>query len=193
MIEMQTTDVEKAGRALNDLRAGFTFSIVSIACLVASMSMVFLVYWGFLVSPVLSPVLYLGPVLYVTPIFYLYAVVERASGWKLLGFRGTRYTLLGCGAFIVVYPFLGLGQWLLVFYGAEELAWLVLLALWALYTCAENNSLRILGRNLGMNLKLARVFALIGILSAVMGYYFSHSYPIMFFCRSSQLCSRLPF
>ncbi|MGD0979591.1 MAG: hypothetical protein ABR962_10700 [Candidatus Bathyarchaeia archaeon] len=55
------------------------------------------------------------------------------------------------------------------------------MALWALYTCVENNSLRILGRNLGMNLKPERVFALIGILSAVMGYYFSPSYPIMFF------------
>ncbi|MGD0979590.1 MAG: hypothetical protein ABR962_10695 [Candidatus Bathyarchaeia archaeon] len=119
---MQATDVEKADRALSDLRAGFTLSIVSIVCLVASMSMVFLLYWGFLVSPVLSPVLYLGPVLYVTPVFYVYAVVKRANGWKLLGFRSTRYALLGCGAFIVVYPFLGLGQWLLVFYGAEELA-----------------------------------------------------------------------
>jgi len=132
MIEMQTIDAEAAEKAFMSLRAGFILSIASIVFLLISSWGLFYI-WGPLVTPVL----------------YLLALAKRAGGWKLLGFVGTRNILLSAGAFMLVCSVL------LVDYRVRIEGYLVPLVVWAFYTCVENNSLKILGRKLGMNLKPA--------------------------------------
>jgi hypothetical protein len=160
---MQSGEEEETDRAFQDLRVGYILSIISIVCFTTSILTSFA-----------------GWIL--TAVFYFLAVWKRASGWSLLDFEMTRYAMLGCAAFNVAYPILLLlssllGFWSLALYLATYALFFVPVALWVFYTCVENNNLRIIEKELGINLRLGRICALVGIVIVGVGY-FGFVYPI---------------
>lgn len=172
---MQSGGVEKTDIAFQDLRVGYILSIISIVCFTTSILTSFA-----------------GWIL--TAVFYFLAVWKRASGWSLLDFEMTRSAMLGCAAFIVAYPLLLLlssllGVWSLASYVATNAPFLVPVALWVFYTCVENNNLRIVEKELGINLRLGRICALIGIVTIGVGYlgfvYLIYPINFLFFPYSS--------
>jgi len=155
MNETQGVSPEIVSAAFEKLKLGFKLSIISIVLFVASP------LWG-------AGFLGFGLIA-----IYILSVYQRASGWKLLGFRETRTTILVCAVFLVVYPFclLFTGLFLWGFFDMLMVTglifWLPLFP-WALYTYVENRSIRELEKRLRINLRSARILALIGIVALVM-------------------------
>jgi len=152
--ELPALSPDAVASAFEKLRLGFKLSIITIVLFVA--------------SPLLG-VSFLGFGLIA---IYILSVYQRASGWKLLGFRETRTTILVCAVFLVVYPFclLFTGLFLWGFFDMLMVTglifWLPLFP-WALYTYVENRSIRELEKRLRINLRSARILALIGIVALV--------------------------
>ena len=155
MNETQGVSPEIVRAAFEKLKLGFKLSIISIVLFVASP------LWG-------AGFLGFGLIA-----IYILSVYQRASGWKLLGFRETRTTILVCAAFLVVYPFCllltGLFLWGLFYMLMVTglIFWFPLFP-WALYTYVENRSIKELEKQLHTNLRSARILALIGIVALVM-------------------------
>ena len=154
MNETHGVSPEIVSAAFEKLRLGFKLSIISIVLFVASP------LWG---------VGFLGFGLIA---IYILSVYQRASGWKLLGFRETRTTILVGAVFLVVYPFCLLltGLFLWGFFDmlmATGLIFWFPLFPWALYTYVENRSMKELEKRLHINLRSARILALIGIAALV--------------------------
>lgn len=155
--ESQGPSSEDLSMGLGKLRLGFKLSILTIALFVA--------------SPLYGVGLGLG--LGVIAI-YLLTVYQRAAGWRLLGFKETRTTMLVCGVFMAVYPLyllffeLLLSGYLNMLSATGLIFWIPLFA-WALYTYVENRSAKELEKKLNVNLWPPRIFALIGIVAFVVG------------------------
>jgi hypothetical protein len=157
--ETQALSPEIVNAAFEKLKLGFKLSIISIVLFVASP------LWG-------AGFLGFGLIA-----IYILSVYQRASGWQLLGFRETRTTMLVCAVFLVVYPFCllltGLFLWGLFYMlmATGLIFWLPLFP-WALYTYVENRSIKELEKRLRINLRSARILALIGIVALVMVAFF---------------------
>jgi hypothetical protein len=135
------------------LRLGFKLSTVTAALL----AMVALAYSAFTF------------VLFPLAIIYVLSIHERASGWKLLGFRNTYILMWFCAIIIVCSP---VNFVLLALLGAQKYALLLLLLIWALYTYIENRSINEIDKKFDLNLRLARQAALLGILALAVAYCF---------------------
>ena len=140
------------GNALQNLRVGFAFSLISVVTLTAF----FLLFGfgGFLLWPFVD-------------IAYVLSIVARWKGWKRLGKSKTGYAVLCGGALLASYPFL---FWMMIPVGRFVLGELVPICFpivaWGFYTCVENFSLRELGKMRGLDLRLPRILALLGVVSA---------------------------
>lgn len=159
--ESQGPSPEDMNMGLGKLRLGFKLSILAVALFVA--------------SPLYGLELGLG--IGVIAI-YMLTVYQRAAGWRLLGFKETRTTMLVCGVFLAVYPlyllFFGLflSGYLIMLSAAGLIFWIPLFA-WALYTSVENRSAKELEKMLRVDLWPPRIFALVGIVAFVVGEIFS--------------------
>jgi hypothetical protein len=159
--ESQGPSPEELSAGLGKLRLGFKLSILTVALFVA--------------SPLYGLGFGLG--LGVIAIYFL-TVYQRATGWRLLGFKETRTTMLVCGVFVAVYPlyllFFGLllSGYLNMLSATGLIFWIPLFA-WALYTYVENRSAKELEKKLHVNLRPPRIFALMGIVAFVVGEVFS--------------------
>jgi hypothetical protein len=153
--ELQSVSPEIVSAAFEKLKLGFKLSIISIALFVASP------LWG-------AGLLGFGLIA-----IYILSIYQRASGWKLLGFRETRTLMLVCAVFLVVYPFclllsvLFLWGYFYMLMATGLIFWLPLFP-WALYTYVENRSLGELEKRSRINLRSARILALIGVVVIVM-------------------------
>jgi len=141
------------GNALQNLRVGFAFSLIS----VVTLTVFFLLFGfgGFLLWPFVD-------------IAYVLSIVARWKGWKCLGKSKTGYAVLCGGALLASYPFL---FWLfLIPVGRFVLGELVPIwspiVVWGFYTCVENFSLRELGKMRGLDLRLPRILAMLGVVNA---------------------------
>jgi hypothetical protein len=153
--ELPALSPDAVASAFEKLRLGFKLSIISIVLFVASP------LWG-------AGFLGFGLIA-----IYILSVYQRASGWKLLGFRETRTTMLVCAVFLVVYPFwlLLTGLFLWGFFDMLMVTGLIFwfpLFPWALYTYVENRSMKKLEKQLHINLRSATILPLIGIVALVM-------------------------
>jgi len=131
---------------LQRLRLGFKLSAVTVALLIV-------------VSVAYSVFAFL---LYAVGIIYVLSIHERTSGWKLLGFRNTYIVMWFCAVIMMLSPvnFVFLG-----FLGAQKYALLVPLLIWGVYTYVENRSVNELDKKFVLNLRPARLAALLGILA----------------------------
>ena len=159
--ESQGPSPEELSIGLGKLRLGFKLSILTVVLFVA------------------SPLYGLGFGLGLGVIaIYVLTVYQRAAGWRSLGFKETRTTMLVCGVFVAVYPlyllFFGLllSGYLIMLSATGLIFWIPLFA-WALYTYVENRSAKELGKMLHVNLWPSRIFALGGIVAFVVGEIFS--------------------
>ena len=102
--------------------------------------------------------------------------LERASGWRLLGFGKTETVMWFSACLLVLSPlswvFVGL---LGLFYSniTMGMVYLVPPALWGFYTAVESHNLGELEKKLGLTLRRGRIFALCGILTLTVVYCFA--------------------
>ena len=152
LVKGQLEGTSTVDEAFRHLRSGFALSLILVVLLV--------------VVPVL---LILWPSWIFAMLVYILSITRRAKGWKLLGMNRTGSVMQYCCVFIVSYPS---WIWLFVLYSglafeqSITIAFSVPIVPWTVYTYLENNSLRELDRRFGTNLRLPRILALLGTVSA---------------------------
>ena len=131
------------------LRLGFKLSVVTVALLAIGA----LFYYALFV------------LLFPIALIYVLSVHERANGWKLLGFQDTFPVMWLCAIFVMATS---------LFFpeilGAQKYALLLPFLIWAIYTYVENRSLTELDKKFGLDLRPARLAALLGIIALAVAY-----------------------
>jgi hypothetical protein len=155
---------------LQRLRLGFKLSIVTVVLLMV-------VAAAYSVSAF---------VLYAVGIIYVLSIHERASGWKLLGFRNTYTVMWFCAVVMMLSP---VNFVFLSLLGALKYALLLPLLIWAVYTYVENRSMSDVDKRFLLNLRSARLAALLGILALTVAF----CYELVVIRPSSFLNETLPF
>jgi hypothetical protein len=148
--DLRTAVDVRESMAFQRLRLGFKLSIVTLILFAAAS-----VDYAFI---------YLS---YPLGILFVLNIHERTSGWRLLGFKGTSTVMWICAILLQISPLV------LAFFGViygMDLAFLVPLGLWGFYTYVESSSIKRLGEKFGLNLRPARLSALIGALISGIAY-----------------------
>jgi hypothetical protein len=147
----KTAEEFKRAMGFQRLRLGFKLSVVTAALLAV-------------VAAAYSVLIF---VLFPVAIIYVLSIHERASGWKLLGFRNTYVAMWFCA---IIIMFSSVNSVFLGLLGAQKYALLIPLLFWGAYTYVENRSINELGKKFDLNLRPARLAALLGILALAVAY-----------------------